>query len=121
MDAVVDLSWRAYPAAALMALGLLLTVRAVRTCHAAWRRPLSQSMRPLGWMQGFRLTMIGLALIGVGAAWWWQIGWLLALSLAIGGEETLESSIVISALSRAQQPHRLGAAAGQTAPAPPPL
>jgi hypothetical protein len=104
MDAIVDAGWRLYPAAALMVFGALLTVQAVRLARASWRRPLSTSMQPLGWMQAFRLTIIGLALVGIGAAWTWQIGWLLALSLAIGGEETLETSIAISALRRAPRP-----------------
>jgi hypothetical protein len=104
MDAIVDASWRLYPAATLMVLGALLTVQAVRLARASWRRPLSTSMQPLGWMQAFRLTIIGLALVGIGAAWTWQIGWLLALSLAIGGEETLETSFAISALRRAAPP-----------------
>ena len=102
MDALVDLSWRLYPATALLALGLVLAAAGVRRCARAFRRPLAGSMQPLGWMLGFRLTLIGLAVMGVGAAWLWQLGWLLALSLAIGGEETLESSIAIAALRRAQ-------------------
>ena len=102
MDALVELSWRLYPATALVALGLLLATAGVRRCRLAFHRPLAASMHPLGWMRGFRLTVIGLAVVGVGAAWLWQLGWLLALSLAIGGEETLESSIAIAALRRAR-------------------
>ena len=102
MDALVHLAWRSYPAA-LMLLGIALTVRAIRTCQVAWRRPLSGSMQPLTWMRGFRLTIIGLALVGVGAAWQWHLGWLLAVSLAIAFEETLECSIAIAALRRAEQ------------------
>ena len=55
------------------------------------------------WIQGFRLSIIGLALVGIGAAWAWQLTWLLVLSLAIGGEETLESSIVIYALKKGRR------------------
>jgi len=88
-------------AALLAALGLALAWRGLRLCRAALPRPRSASMQPLTWMRGFRLTLFGLALAGVGAAWFWHLGWLLALSLAIGGEETLESSIAIAAL-RAQ-------------------
>lgn len=103
MDALAQLTWRIYPAAGLMALGILLTVRALRICRIAWRRPVSDLMEPLGWLRGFRLTIIGLALAGVGAAWLWQLGWLLALSLVIGGEETLECSIAVSALRGEQR------------------
>ena len=57
----------------------------------------------LTWIQGFRLSIIGLSLAGLGAAWAWQLTWLLVLTLAIGGEETLESSIVIFALRRGKR------------------
>jgi hypothetical protein len=49
-------------------------------------------------LRGFRVAIGGLALAGIGAAWCWQIGWLLGLSLIIGGEELLESTVVITAL-----------------------
>ena len=98
----MTLEWTRYPAAALLALGVALALRGLRWCRAAFPRPRSAAMQPLAWMLGFRLTVIGLALVGVGAAWLWRLEWLLALSLAIGGEETLESSIAIGAL-RAQR------------------
>ena len=49
-------------------------------------------------MQGFRISVVCLAAAAIGAAWWWQIGWLFVLALVIGGEELLESTIVIAAL-----------------------
>ena len=44
--------------------------------------------------------MIGLALAGSGAGWLLDQTWLIVLSLAIGGQETLESSIMHFALTR---------------------
>jgi hypothetical protein len=35
---------------------------------------------------------------GIGAAWIWHLPWLLVLSLAIGGGETLETSLILFAL-----------------------
>ncbi|MGE0539652.1 MAG: hypothetical protein AB7R89_05695 [Dehalococcoidia bacterium] len=99
----VLLPWHVAGASTLIALGLFLAARGVRRCYLAFPRP-HASMQPLGWMRGFRLTLIGLAVAGIGAAWLWQMPWLLALSLAIGGEEALESSIAIHAL-RGQQQH----------------
>ena len=61
------------------------------------------SEKILQWIQGFRFLIIGLGLAGLGAAWAWHLTWLLVLSLAIGGEETLESSIVIFALRRGRR------------------
>lgn len=107
METLMSLPWREYPAAALIGVGGFLTVRAVLQCRAAWPR-LSGSMQPLAWMQGFRLTIIGLAVVGVGAAWLWQAGWLFILSLAVAGEETLETTICVSALKRARRDPGVG-------------
>ena len=43
--------------------------------------------------------MIGLALAGSGAGWLFDQTWLVVLSLAIGDEETLESSVMHFALT----------------------
>ncbi|HLZ69730.1 MAG TPA: hypothetical protein VKV26_07450 [Dehalococcoidia bacterium] len=102
MHELAHLAWRSYPATGLMAWGLWFVLRGVRRCRAAWPRPASGLMQPLGWMRGFRLTVVGLALAGVGAAWLWQIGWLLAVALIVGFGETLESSLDIDAFSREQ-------------------
>ena len=49
------------------------------------------------------MSILGLALAGVGASWLWNLKWLLILSLAIGGEEILESSLVIYGLKRGKK------------------
>jgi hypothetical protein len=54
----------------------------------------------LGRMEGFRLMVFGLALIGVGAAVLWQAEWLLWLSLGIAFVEILESSTLIAVWRR---------------------
>lgn len=98
MRELAELSWRAYPAVVLMAAGLLLAAGGIRTGYASWALGVNHPEKGLRWMLGFRRALIGLALMGIGAAWWWQLGWLLALALIIGGEEILESSICIFAL-----------------------
>ncbi len=101
MEPVTELSWRVYPASALIALGIGLAswglLMVVNGLRGALR---GDSGKLLPWIQGFRLSIIGLALIGLAAAWGWHLTWLLVLTLAIGGEEILESSIVIFALRR---------------------
>jgi cytochrome c biogenesis protein CcdA len=92
--------WVELFAAALMPLGLTLVIRGVRLCRAAWRHPLVDQIDALPWMRGFRITIWGLALLGVGAALSWHIPWLLAVALIIGGGETLESSMNIDAIAR---------------------
>jgi hypothetical protein len=47
-------------------------------------------------IEGFRLTVFGLVLIGIGAAVLWQAQWLLLLALGIGFVEILESSTLIA-------------------------
>jgi hypothetical protein len=104
MEAIVGADLRVYAAPAVIALGLALVLRAVRLARASWRRPLTTSMEPLGWLRGFRLAIIGLAVAGVGAAWLWQAAWLFWLALAVAFEETIETSIAIGGLLRGARP-----------------
>jgi len=101
MDTLIDLGWRVFPASLLIATGVGLTLwglsKEINGLRGALR---GDSAKILPWMLGFRLSIIGLALVGLGAAWEWHTTWLLVLSLAIGGEETLESSMVIYGLRR---------------------
>lgn len=96
MDALMTLSWRAYPAAALLVLGIGLAVGGLRGMAQPLRGPIALP----AWIGGFRLAVLGLALSGVGAAWLWQLPWLLAVALGVGGEEILESSAYLAALER---------------------
>jgi len=94
---------------ALVLGGLLLAVRGCRLLFDGLRRPLRDPDKNLTWMLGFRLAVIGLAVVATAAGWQWQQLWLLLLALAIGGEEALESSLCIFALRRGK---RIGASAG---------
>ena len=100
MDALVDLSWRLYPAAALMAAGLALLSHGLLRGFGAMRRPRRDASKMASVIRGFRLAVVGLALAALGAAWAWHMTWLLVLALVIGGEETLESTLIIFALTR---------------------
>jgi len=104
METLVELTWRVYPISALIALGIGLALWGLLMVLNGLRGALrGDSGKLLPWIQGFRLSIIGLALVGLGAAWAWHLTWLLVLTLAIGGEETLESSIVIFALRRGRR------------------
>ena len=104
MEPVIELSWRVYPALALIVLGIGLALLGLLMQLNGLRGALrGDSGKLLPWIQGFRLSIIGLALVGLGVAWGWHLTWLLVLTLAIGGEETLESSIVIYALRRGRR------------------
>lgn len=56
--------------------------------------------KALRFVRGLRLSIIGLAIVGLGAAWMWQILWIAVLAAIIGAEETLETSIVTFGLTR---------------------
>ncbi len=104
METLTELTWRVYPISALIGLGIGLALWGLLMELNGLRGALrGDSGKLLPWIQGFRLSIIGLALVGLGAAWAWQLTWLLVLTLAIGGEETLESSIVIFALRRGRR------------------
>lgn len=86
--------------ALLMAAGAPLLLAGLRREWDGLRRPVRDPAKVLTWVRGFRMSMIGLALAGSGAGWLLGQMWLVVLSLAIGGEETLESSIMHFALTR---------------------
>jgi hypothetical protein len=81
-------------AAMLLATGAPLLLVGLWREWDGLRRTVSDPGKVLTWVRGFRLSMIGLALAGSGAGWLFDQTWLIVLSLAIGGEETLESSII---------------------------
>jgi hypothetical protein len=100
MDALESVPWQALAAAMLLASGAPLLIAGLRREWDGLRRPLRDPAKVLTWVRGFRLSMIGLALVGSGTGWLLDQTWLVVLSLAIGGEETLESSIMHFALTR---------------------
>lgn len=100
MDAVVDLSWRLYPASLMMLLGALLAVRGTRVEIRAHRLSARDAHKALTFVRGMRLWIQGCAIVALAAAWAWHIGWLGILALVIGAEETLETGIVVFGLTK---------------------
>ena len=84
---------------ALFAYGVAALVRGLRLSD--WDRS-----KPIAAVGGGRIGVIGIALLGLGAAWLWQQLWLLVLALAFGGEELLESSVILYVLRRGQRIER---------------
>jgi hypothetical protein len=92
----LDPLWASATAGAVIALGLMLVWRGLRGGRDGDRALLGQRIDMLHRIEGFRLTVFGLVLIGVGAAVIWQAQWLLLLALGIGFVEILESSALIA-------------------------
>jgi hypothetical protein len=92
----LDSSWAIPTAVGLTIAGLLLVLRGLRGNREGVHALLGQRTDMLNRIEGFRLTVLGLVLIGVGAAMMWQAKWLLILVLGIGFVEILESSTLIA-------------------------
>ena len=97
---MIDLSWRIYPAACLMAAGAWLVAAGIRRDWTAHRLRATDRAKPLTMVRGFRLMLLGVSVLALGAAWAWHLGWLAILALIFGGEEMLETSLVIFGLTR---------------------
>ena len=95
--ALLDALWRHFPAVVVVLVGLAALWRGVRS---AGRSLVGQGDGVVGFLEGFRLVVAGLALVGLGAAWIWRMPLLLFLALGIGFVEILESSVLIAAMRR---------------------
>jgi hypothetical protein len=93
-----EASWRVYPAALLMAAGIVVLIYSVRRGFTDGRRITRDPARAFAIMRAFRVGIVGLCVAGIGAGWCWHVPALIGLSLIIVGEEVLESSVFIAAL-----------------------
>jgi hypothetical protein len=109
----LDPLWASPIAFAVVALGLMFAWRGLHSGRDGHRALLGQQIDMLNRIEGFRLTVSGLVLIGVGTAVIWRAQWLLLLALGIGFVEILESSALIAVWKwdrrhGAPSPHRRG-------------
>jgi hypothetical protein len=100
MEWGLELARHEYPAAALMVVGSIVAVMGMRRAGRGIAKPIGESSKVVTFYRGFRQAVVGLAVVGVGAAWMWHAPWLLALSLVIGLGELLESTIDIWAVTK---------------------
>jgi hypothetical protein len=99
MDTLVNLSWRLYLILPLMAMGGALAVCGTRQGASGLRCAVhGDAAQLLAFIKGFRTTIWGLALMGIGVAWLWHLTWLFIVSVAIGCGETLETFLIVFAL-----------------------
>ena len=92
----LDPLWTNSIALLLMALGAMLMWRGLRGGRDGERALLGQRIDMLNRIEGFRLTVFGLVVIGIVGAVIWRAQWLLLLTLGIGFVEILESSALIA-------------------------
>jgi len=92
----LDPLWARPIAVAVIAIGLRLVWRGLHGGRDGDRALLGQRIDMLHRIEGFRLTVFGLVMIGASAAVIWQAQWLLLLALGIGFVEILESSTLIA-------------------------
>jgi hypothetical protein len=92
-----------YPLVPIGVAALLFGAFGIRDVARGLRSPNVEPGKALRTMSAFRRMVIGLAGAGVAAGLTWDIQWLFWLSVAIGIEETIESSIAVWALRQGQE------------------
>jgi hypothetical protein len=97
MEALAGTNWQQYPAAAVILLGLAVVWRGLLGWPYGGEGLLRRNVNVFDRLQGWRLFLLGLTIIGLGAAWYWDARWLLFLSLGIGFVELQEATRVINA------------------------
>jgi hypothetical protein len=99
-----------------IAIGASLVVSGVRVQITRRRQSALEGPTELRWLaRSFRRVVAGLAFVGVGAGLMADISWLVTLSLIIGGQELLESSIIAAALHDEEKRRAAEASAVQPA------
>ena len=82
----------------LIVLGAAIVLWAARL---QWRGPDSDAVapaKPLDMVRSLRAVLVGGALVGLGVGLLWDNRWIIGISLIIGLEELLETSVVVMAL-----------------------
>src|SRR3972149_7501852 len=100
MVSIIVYFWNYYTPKLLFTFGIVITLLGIYWGIVRARKELKGPGRALAIAQSLRLVLIGLNIMGVGIGWIWNIESLLLLSIIIGAEELLETSIVIATLKR---------------------
>jgi hypothetical protein len=95
----LDAPWRGYPAAALALVGLALIVRGLWFGAGGCPGLLRQGRDAYAWIRCFQYGIGGLCVLGLAAAWVWQLPWLAVIALGVLGEELFETSRILTAIN----------------------
>jgi hypothetical protein len=102
---------RYVPGAGVGLLGLIILANGLIGAHGMFRRGIGMLARIEGW----RVSVLGLAIAGLGIAWIWESKLFLFLSLGIGFTEIREASSVISAFKEEKRQRRSASVDGLSA------
>ena len=97
MDTFFNTGWLHYLGIAVMVCGIALFWRGLWGGANGERGLVRRGVEMVERLEGWRLTLLGLTLTGVGAAWFWDQRWLLVLSLGFGFTELHEATHVLRA------------------------
>jgi len=103
LDAIWTLSWRTYPAALVTLLGAWLVARGIHRELPGIRLSVADPHKGIAMARALRSVLVGLALAGIGVGWASGNAYLFGLCCVIGGEEALETSVVIAAMEDAER------------------
>lgn len=81
----------------VMAFGVWLFLRGLFGGRGGERGLIRRGVPMVERLEGWRWVLLGLTLTGVGAAWFWDVFWLLILSLGFGYVELQEATNIIKA------------------------
>jgi hypothetical protein len=98
MEALLAAWWRTYPAVALILFGLGCCAWAAVRDPAGLGLPMTDRRKGFALARWLRTTILGLALVAVGAGWLCQHATVIGVALVILGEEMLEISVVLAAM-----------------------
>jgi hypothetical protein len=102
-DQLLMLPWRVYPAAVLLLCGAGLVVAGIRAGAGYRGRQQSSPEWALAYLYVFRRVVVGLALVGAGAGWYWQVPGLVGAGLCIAVGELLEATYYIEVMRWGQR------------------
>ena len=97
MDTIFSTGWLHYLGIGVTVYGIALFWRGLWGGRNGERGLVRRGVAMLERLEGWRLTLVGLTLTGLGAAWFWDLRWLLVLSLGIGFAELHETSHILKA------------------------